>query len=280
MTEYRQMTDADIVAGLKLCRATRWNQVARDWQAFLQLRPGGSCVATQEGKVVGTVTTIRYADIVSWIGMVLVDKDCQRQGIGKQLLEEALHLLKEVETVKLDATPAGRAVYLKLGFTDEYGLSRMIAHSMPEFPVSPAVTVFQPGDLQAISDFDGGIFGVNRQPLLQWLFDGLPTAAFVIKKGEEIVGFCLGRKGFNFFHVGPVVAFDLASAKALLSSIGRHSEGKPVVLDVPHYHPEWINWLVASGFSEQRQFVRMFRGSNTFPGVVGKQFAIVGPEFG
>jgi GNAT superfamily N-acetyltransferase len=280
MTEYRQMTDADIVAGLRLCRATGWNQLAIDWQAFLQLRPGGSCVATQQGKVVGTVTTISYSDMVGWIGMVLVDTDCQRKGIGKQLLEKALQLLKGVDTVKLDATPAGRAVYLKLGFEDEFGLSRMISPGLEELAVPVSVAALQQLDLQLVSDFDAGIFGVNRENLLQRLYEGLPKAACVVKTGEDIQGYCLGRRGYNFFHIGPVVALDMATAKSLVAGISRQSEGKPLVLDVPLCHPDFINWLMEKGFAEQRQFVRMFRGSNKFPGDVGKQFAIVGPEFG
>jgi ribosomal protein S18 acetylase RimI-like enzyme len=40
--------------------------------------------------------------------MVLVDGAFQRQGIGMQLLSEALQILGEQETVKLDGTPAGR----------------------------------------------------------------------------------------------------------------------------------------------------------------------------
>jgi hypothetical protein len=43
---------------------------------------------------------------------------------------------------------------------------------------------------------------------------------------------------------------------------------------------EWLQWLAAIGFIEQRPFTRMYRGVNRFPGVPEKQFAILGPEFG
>src|SRR6478672_1599886 len=127
MIEYRKMTPGDIDAGLSLCRSAGWNQIENDWKLFLALSPDGACVAVDEhGKVVGTVTTISYDNRFSWIGMVLVDPEKKRQGIGTHLLREALHVLEHIDTVKLDATPAGREVYLKLGFVDEYMLSRMV----------------------------------------------------------------------------------------------------------------------------------------------------------
>lgn len=279
-TEYRIMTAADVGAGLRLCRAAGWNQMASDWMAFLALQPGGSCVAIQEATVVGTVATIFYSGKTGWIGMVLVDSNYQRQGIGQHLLEEALGLLRGIETVKLDATPAGREVYLKLGFKDEYGLSRMIADGALNLTVSDVVAEINQSEIEAIAAMDATVFGANRKGLLQWLYNDLPEVAFAVKNGDELLGYCLGRRGHNFFHIGPVVATDISTAKLLVARAAAQSDGKPVLLDVPHHHPEWINWLVSKGFREQRQFVRMFLGANDFPGEPENQFAIVGPEFG
>src|SRR5690606_6327999 len=114
MLLYRPMVSGDIPAGLSLCRAAGWNQTAEDWNLFLKLSPKGCCVAVDdEGQVRGTVTTVRYEDHFSWIGMVLVDPSHQRRGIGIQLLREALHVLGDEGTIKLDATPAGRTVYVQ-----------------------------------------------------------------------------------------------------------------------------------------------------------------------
>jgi len=119
------MKPDDIPEGLKLCRKAKWNQIEPDWQIFLQHSPKACLVATYKEQIVGTVTTIRYEHSFSWIGMVLVDPDFQRQGIGMKLLQEALQILHSEETVKSDATPKGREVYLKLNFVDEYRLTRM-----------------------------------------------------------------------------------------------------------------------------------------------------------
>jgi len=279
MITYRTMKPYDIAAGLSLCRAAGWNQLARDWEIFLHLSPNNCLVATITDKVVGTVATIRYQNSFSWIGMVLVDPDCQRQGIGLQLLKEALEVLRNEETIKLDATPAGREVYLKLKFVDEYSLTRMSTIMAAEKLKASKARALYKNDLIALIEFDREIFGADRQPLLQWIFEGAPQYAFIVKEKKEIQGYCFGRGGYNFTQIGPIIAKNSNVAKDLLSAALNNCIG-PVILDVLHFDQEWIEWLISIGFKEQRPLIRMYRGSNRFHGKPEKQFAILGPEFG
>jgi GNAT superfamily N-acetyltransferase len=280
MIMYRTMKPEDIGAGLSLCRAAQWNQLARDWEIFLHLSPNECRVAATPEKVIGTVTTVRYQHFFSWIGMVLVDPAYRGQGIGMKLLQEVLQILRHEKTLKLDATPAGREVYLKLGFVDEYHLSRMGTTPVEDkLKVSPA-RIVRKNDLSALIAFDCEIFGANRQPLLEWMWEGAPQYAFLIEEQNEIQGYCLGRHGYNYTHIGPVIAKNSGIVKKLVSAGLHNCIGHPVIMDVLHYEPEWVQWLASIGFAEQRSFIRMYRGSNSFPGVPEKQFAILGPEFG
>jgi GNAT superfamily N-acetyltransferase len=280
MPKYRRMKLDDIDAGLKLCREAKWNQLERDWKLFLQLSPNGCCVAVAEEKVVGTVATVCYQHFFSWIGMVLVDQANQRQGIGMQLLQEALHILRKEETVKLDATPTGREVYLKLNFVDEYRLSRMSTTVVANKLTVSTARLVHKNDLPALIEFDNKIFGANRKQLLEWMWEGASQDAFLVENKYEIQGYCLGRHGYSFTHIGPVVAQNVDIAKNLVSAALHRHTGRSVILDALHFDPEWLIWLAAMGFAEQRPFIRMYRGNNRFPGVPEKQFAIMGPEFG
>ena len=280
MIIYRTMKPYDIAAGLALCRAAGWNQLARDWEIFLHLSPNDCRVATREDKVVGTVTMIRYQNFFSWIGMVLVDPECQRQGIGMQLMKEALQILHNEETIKLDATAAGHEVYLKLNFVDEYRMSRMSTIAATEKLKVSDVRALHKNDLFALMQFDREIFGADRQPILQWVLEGAPQYAFLVEDKKEIQGYCLGRHGYNFTHIGPVVAKNSNIAKDLVSAALNNCMRSSVILDVLHFNPQWIEWLTSIGFAEQRSLFRMYRGSNRFDGVPEKQFAILGPEFG
>ncbi len=281
MIVYRSMKEADITAGLSLCRSAGWNQRSRDWELFLHQNPDGCRVGVDErGKVIGTVTTIRYQHHFSWIGMVLVDPSRQRQGIGMQLLGESLKILKDEETIKLDATPAGREVYLKLDFRDEYRLSRVHIGAVPvdKLPASTARPMRQ-SDWALLVGFDRQVFGADRESVLEWIWNGAPSYAFVVEEKNQVKGYCFGRQGHLFGQIGPVVAQDLDSAINLVSAALRNCPG-PAILDVLSHAQEWVRWLSSIGFVEQRSLVRMYRGSNAFPGEPKKQFAILGPEFG
>lgn len=278
---FREMVFEDIPAGLGLCRASRWNQTERDWAQFLEREPHGARVAVRDGRVIGTVTTIRYEARFGWIGMVLVDPRERGRGIGTQLLHEAVELLGDVGCARLDATPAGRAVYLKLGFQDEYGLVRMqrapaAAPRVGENGVRP----MQTRDLPAVLDLDRQVFGADRSALLQWLLAGAPEYARVIDAGGTLRGYSLGRHGFDFEQLGPIVAHDRKDAEALALACLAAAAPRPLILDAPSHSGQWLGWLAKQGFVEQRPFTRMWRGEHAHPGLPERQFAILGPEFG
>ena len=276
------MVDGDIPAGLSLCRSAGWNQTAEDWELFLQLSPEGCRVAVDDiGQVKGTVATVRYEDRFSWIGMVLVDPAMQRQGIGIRLLRESLQILCEENTIKLDATPAGRKIYLQLNFVDEYTLTRMeVKNFSPPVPPASDARRVQHSDLPAILEMDRRVFGADREPILDSILKRAPQFAFLSEGPDGINGYCFGRAGHHFNQIGPVVAADVTTAKAVAAKALQNVTGTPVVLDSLHHSDEWTAWLASLGFKEQRPLIRMFRGTNHHPGQPQNQFAILGPEFG
>jgi GNAT superfamily N-acetyltransferase len=279
---FRKMEWTDIPSGLSLCRSAGWNQLSREWEIFLTLDPQGQGVCVDDdGKVVGSFTTIRY-DNFAWIGMVLVDPSHQRKGIGLNLLQEASEVLKNENCVKLDATPAGRQVYVKLGFEDEYGLTRMYANTLhtQHLISSPLATALTSENIESIRTFDEEVFGADRMALLSWMLDGAPELAFKVGDSDDLNGYCFGRSGYRYTHIGPVVANNIEVAKGLVSAALKCCGNKPVILDVLHHDESWRGWLESVGFSELRAFTRMFKGNNQWPGTPENQYAILGPEFG
>ncbi len=289
---FREMRRSDVAAGLGLCRASRWNQLSRDWECFLRLSPHGCRVAIRDDRVIGTVTTVSYQsrstrnllaqNRFSWIGMVLVDPAERRQGIGSQLMHEALDVLRDQTTVRLDATPAGREVYLKLDFVDEYGLSRMerVVHGRATRSDDNPARLMTEADLPRVFEMDNLVFGANRGVMLRWMFDGAPEYSWVIVRDGEVAGYTFGRHGFNFEHLGPVIAENRETAMRLVVACLSAQTGKPFILDASRHDAEWTERLESIGFREQRPYIRMFRGENRYPGLPKKQFAILGPEFG
>jgi GNAT superfamily N-acetyltransferase len=271
------MQHADIPAGLNLCRQAGWNQVESDWKVFLEFNKDGCFVAEHEGRVVGTATTISYDKRFAWIGMVLVDAQQRRMGIGTRLLNTTIDYVNHLPCIKLDATPAGREVYLKLGFKDEYVLSRYVAENVVYENPSEEVAHVTGEDLDTIIEIDKAVFGAERSVLLKNWMDRQPSCAF-IHQGSE--AYCFAREGFNYFHLGPIVATNFSTARAVCTAALQQAGTRPLVIDVPHHSAEWLQWLKSVGFREQRTFTRMYLGENIYPGMPLRQFAICGPEFG
>ena len=277
----REMTPDDVPAGLALCRASGWNQVARDWQRFLTAQPGGAAVAVRNGLVVGSVATLSYETAFTWISMVLVDPAERGQGIGTLLLERGLALVAPGMTPRLDATPAGEAVYRPLGFVGERTLARWrLDDRRHPHARHHAVRPYEDRDRAAILALDAPAFGARRGSHLDWLASGAPGYAWVHERGGAIDGFLLGRHGHHRDQLGPLVAGEAAAARALVSSCLAANPARAFCLDAPDAQPEWRAWLAHAGFAIERPFLRMRRGPLADAGQPDCLFAIAGPEFG
>ena len=276
----RQMSLSDVPAGLRLCRASGWNQTERDWEHFLLTAPQGTLVAVEHGHVIGSVATLPYGPF-AWISMVLVDPTARRRGLGTMLLDRGLALIPERTAARLDATPAGEGIYRKLGFVAEYGLARWFLDG-DRRPVGDATNArpLVPGDWPAIHDMDARAFGASRARLLQRLAEQAPEYAWIVERGGRLQGYVFGRHGRLREHLGPLVAEDAATAGRLLDACLAANPGRAVFLDVPDDQGSWRADLVGRKFAIERPFLRMYRGRLDAPGEPRQIYAITGPEFG
>ncbi len=275
------MTAGDIPSGLRLCRASGWNQLSRDWEHFLEVNPDGARVLEAQERIVGTVATLRYGRL-GWLAMVLVDPSQRRQGLGTQLLSAGLNLLVDVEGVALDATPAGEGMYRTRGFIELERLSRMTGAILGDglSPRSPIVRRMEPADLPRVAQWDAEAFGFDRRRLIEWLYASAPEYAWIAApQSRGINGYTLGRHGFNFEHLGPIVALNRGVAVELASACLAMHAGRAFVIDARRSEPKWIGWLETIGLREQRPFLRMGRDTRT-RGLPERRFASAGPEFG
>ena len=118
------LTSSDMDDAQALVAEAGWNQTPADWHIFLKLGQALSARA-HDGTLVGTAATLPYAGGFGWISMVLVAKAWRRRGIGTQLLNRCVEMLRELSSIPmLDATPAGREVYRRLGFRDLWPITR------------------------------------------------------------------------------------------------------------------------------------------------------------
>jgi GNAT superfamily N-acetyltransferase len=281
--QIRRMELSHMDSLMQLKNAEGWNQLEEDWSLLITYRESVNLVADLDDRIVGSVTALNYAGTLAWIGMMLVDKGNRGLGIGKRLMLELMDKLEGSASIKLDATPAGRPLYLKLGFRDEYELYRMTnlsvsAISSGENSIVPMK--MQVADLPEVAAFDRQVFGADRTELITRLFERSPELAWIVREKGRLAGFCLGRPGQNFIQIGPVQAESEGHAKALIGSAVKQVPGRAVVVDIPAEKTATIQWLKASGFQVQRPFERMYLHENPHPGMIENLYLIAGPELG
>lgn len=283
----------DVPAAVALSDAANWNQVAADWRLMLGEGWGISLAETDarsaSGTVIATALTFPLGPRLAWISMVLVAAERRRRGLGTRLLRRCIDQLAQTRMVAgLDATPAGRPVYERLGFVALHGLTRFgldcarlagtrLAAELEVRPLSAA-------DLPALGVWDAARSGTARGAVLAHLQDRLPAAAWVASRDGQIAGYVLGRDGRAALQLGPLVADDEAVARALLgtaaASLGRASLDGPCILDMPDGQAGLGAWLQGLGAATQRGFTRMVLGPADILPPPEPIYAIAGPELG
>ena len=281
----RVMTEQDVSGGVRLNTLSGWNQTTADWRRFLENSPRGCFVMEHDGKVVGTATTICYENRLAWIGMVLVDPEHRKQGIGTELLKKTIEYLDSanIRTMKLDATPQGKPIYTKLGFVEEYEIKRWIlkrqAGASSTAP-SPSCSPLSEIQKQQIFRLDKELFGADRCFLLRVLLEEAPEFATAVWEEELLQGYAFGRRGLFADHLGPWMAKDQAAAEKIFQGFLAKSSRETLIVDCMKSNSMAVELLRGCGFAPSRPLTRMFRGPNAYSGTPESFCAILGPEFG
>ena len=272
----RLLKESDLPEADGLRAAAGWNQLTSDWQRILRYESQGCFVAESQGQIVGTVTTTPYDYTLAWIGMMLVHPDFRRQGIASALMRQALKFLQHqnVSCIKLDATPAGRPVYERLGFQSEWVFHRWhrffnagTANKTDLRPVSFSDDVSD--DLRTL---DTQAFGADRMRWLQLL-----SADSTIIACSDAFGML--RAGQMASYLGPVTAASSTSAADVIDRLLMHRSGD-VFWDIPAPNEPATRIARSLGFRPVRDLTRMWLGTRTVTPEYQWQFALTDPGTG
>ena len=197
------------------------------------------------------------------------------------------------ETALLDATPAGAAVYGRLGFVPGFAFSRWaraageISRAIPtqggdRFPAvdeAPLHGRHHADVLDRIAVLDLATQQRDRRAMLESVLSRPDTRAWLSDDGQ---GVAVARAGRRAWQIGPLMAADDACATALLRAAldTLSSLSSAVYVDVPADRAALADVLLQSGFAVQRSFVRMALGDGSASRLALHSHALAGPEYG
>ncbi len=273
-----------LAGAMELSRAANWNQNEADWRMMLRLGKGYGLSAA-DGTLVASIVLLPYGDKFAWMSMVLVSPLHRRLGYASRMLRRGLAELQSRRLAGvLDATPAGHEVYVREGLKDTWGFQRYrleerAAASAP--PDVPGLNVRElaEDDWPQLLALDLPAFGASREPLLRALSARLPEAAFVAERAGRICGFLCGRDGREARQLGPLVARDEDTARALLWQALQRVRA-PLYIDLLDRQAGLRAWALQQGFAVQRPFTRMVYGIGGAPGDPATVMLAAGPELG
>lgn len=255
---------SDMADAMALVAEAGWNQVEADWRFMLSFGRGYG-IRDGAGRLMASSVLLVYPPETCWIGMVLVAGAYRRRGYATRLLDHAIAAARSAGlTPALDATPAGREVYKRLGFIDGAGIERWRGEG------GGAGRLDAP-DMGGAPPLDR-TFGAGRAALLADLA-GRTEALSLASRGA----FLFTRRGRTATQLGPLLSASADAAVDLCDRAVAAIDG-PVLIDVPARERALRSLLASRGFAVERPFMRMALGRAAE--IAASTRAIAGPELG
>jgi Acetyltransferases len=270
----RRLTPSDLAACADLSEDRGWPREEHKWGLLLAAGTGYGIDDPADGLVTACVVTEygpRERPELGAIGMVLVAERHSRQGVGRRLMR---HVVEEMGTtpLTLHATEYGRPLYEGLGFKVT-GRAEMVRGTFtaggpePEVLTRPATAE----DLASILRLDEDVFGTDRTHMIT----RLPAFADQLRVAEEngrIIGYAAAWPNMTNQVVGPLIARDTETAKALLSALAARTD-RPLRTDVDVRHEDLLIWLKERGLAPTGFNAVMTYGIPELPGDWTRRFA-------
>ncbi|MGW0805376.1 GNAT family N-acetyltransferase [Nonomuraea sp. NPDC002799] len=245
----RRLTFDDLDDCARLAKDRGWLPERHKWRLLFEVGEAYGMDAPDGDGLAATNILTRYGDDQAVISMVLTASRYGRQGLGGRLME---HVLDQAagRTVSLYATENGRPLYERLGFRVVGTAAKHtgVFRGEPSGRTRPATEA----DLGAIVALDAGLFGTDRSELLRRMF----VFGEQVRIAEGGFGHCW-RNDDNTV-IGPVVARDEATARALIGDLALHAGGE-VRMDFDLDKRGMTAWAAEHGIGAPWQVSRMVR---------------------
>ncbi|MFJ5518941.1 GNAT family N-acetyltransferase [Streptomyces griseoluteus] len=270
----RRLTHRDLTACADLSEDRGWPREEHKWGLLLTAGHGYG-IDDPDGGLVAACVVTEYGSgqrvELGAIGMVLVAERHSRRGVGRRLMR---HVVAGMDgtPLTLHATALGRLLYEEIGFK-AVGRAEMLtghftpAGSQPSVPTRTATAE----DLPSILRLDAEVFGVDRTPLLVRL-PAFADQVRVAEEGGRIVGYAAAWPNMRTHVVGPLIARDTETAKALVESLAAHTD-RPLRTDVDVRHEELLAWAKERGLAPVMSNTVMMLGAPELPGNWTRRFA-------
>ncbi|MFK4118095.1 GNAT family N-acetyltransferase [Streptomyces longwoodensis] len=270
----RRLTHRDLIACADLSEDRGWPREEHKWSLLLTAGQGYG-IDDPAGGLMAACAVTRYGPQerpeLSAIGMMLVAERHARQGLGRHLLRHVVSALGPTP-LTLHATPLGRPLYEELGFKTTGRAEMVSGHFLPGGPAPTVPTrAATAGDLPAIIRLDEDVFGTDRTHMITRLPAFADRLRVAVEDGR-IIGYAAAWPNMDTHVIGPLIARDTETARALVASLAAHTD-RPLRTDVDVRHEDLLAWLKGRGLASVAFNSVMTHGITELPGDWTRRFA-------
>ncbi|MER0468409.1 GNAT family N-acetyltransferase [Bacillus cabrialesii subsp. cabrialesii] len=267
---------------LRLCRQARWPDYGEQELTLLVRQGRFFGYQNVSGNLISCIGLFLFGGLAS-IGLVIVDKDYKRLGLGRRMVHTCISQTTENIAIRLCATKEGLPLYEKAGFHMAGSVRKYSCHSFhqiekqesPDAELSP----FKELDFQELAAADLKAFGGDRSNLLQEL---IPTSEeCVIARNNEghLIGYGLSIRTPANLKFGPIIASSSDAAAQIINRLAAGKQG-PMRIDIPAEHTSFHDKLSEMGFHRDEELPLMLYQKKMLPGQNGHLYALISQALG
>jgi len=271
----RRLSAADLTACVELAADRGWPPERNKLRLLFAVGEAYG-VDDPAGGLAAMVVLTRYGRQLAAVGTMVVASRFGRRGLGRRLMSHLLeHAGPAVVYLAANSRSYGRPLFQSMGFHSIDSVTRHAGRFAPQ----PHAAL--PGSLRSASmsdrepmvALDRKVFGASRRRVLTELF-GFAERVLVAEDGRgTLAGFAAAWRNEDDLVIGPLVAADLAVARALITAVAAEENGS-VRVDIRGGHLELANWAAARGLFPCGSATLMVHGGD-LPGERDKLFAPV-----
>lgn len=246
-----------------------WRPGRHDAEAFAAEDPAGLLATRVGGRVVSTLTAVRYGDAFGFVGLFITDPAARGRGYGQAVWAAGMAHVDDLPCVGLDGVVARESLYAALGFRRAHLSQRWataggaLGSSVTERPAT--VDAHALGSA-ALADYERRVraFPAPRPAFLSaWLAQPESVARAVVDDAGEVLGYGVVRPCSTGAKIAPLFADDADVATALLDDLlAAGAAWGEVSIDVPDPNEAGLALVRQRGMRPEFACVRMYRGAD------------------
>ncbi|MEN6343267.1 MAG: GNAT family N-acetyltransferase [Methanospirillum sp.] len=256
----RRMRRGELGIAIDLAGDEGWNPGLYDAETFWAADPDGFFVLEDDGRVIGTVSVVRYGDDFAFGGLYVLLPEYRGRGIGYALQQEFTLPYAGLRNLGIDGVFGMQSRYASAGFLFAY---RNVRFEGSGGGISPAgVIPLEEVSFEAVAEYDRPFFPGPREEFLRAFLAQPDAIGYGATTADgDLAGYGLARPCRTGYKVGPLFADKPATAERLFRSLSAAVPGEPLYLDVPEPNGDAIAMAARYGMHEVFGTARMYTRS-------------------